>query len=82
MSKDTRSIPAAFRGYLLPRSSYQSLIDTCDQLRLLSEFTQSRSSFPERLFIQADALAELFSRAAAHMELALSVIVPDGPEPT
>jgi len=81
MSKDTRSIPAEFRGFLLPRSSYHSLIDTCEQLRLLSEFTQARSSFPERLVIQSDALAELFSRVAGHMDLALSVVVPHGPNP-
>jgi len=82
VSKDTRPIPAAFRGYLLPRSSYQSLLDTCAQLHLLSEFTQSRSNLPESLFIRSDALAELFSRVATHLEHALSVVVPDGPEPT
>ena len=81
MSKDTRSIPAAFRGYLLPRSAHDSLIQTRDQLRLLAQFTQARSESPEYLVITPDALSELFERAAAYVDDALSVAILDTPKP-
>lgn len=81
MSKESRTVPAAFRGYLLPRCAHDSLIDTRDQLRLLSEFTQSRSENPEALVIRPDALSELFARVAAHLDDALSMIVNHGPDP-
>jgi len=81
MSKDTRSIPAAFRGYLLPRSAHDSLIHTRDQLRLLAQFTQARSESPEYIVIPPDALSELFERAATYVDDALSVAVCESPEP-
>jgi len=81
MSKDSRSIPAAFRGYLLPRSAYESLIETREQLRLLAEFTQARSELPERIVIRPDTLSEMFERVAGYLDDALSLAVYDGPEP-
>jgi len=75
MSKDPRKIPATFRGYLLPRSAHDSLIDTRDQLRLLSQFTQARSETPESIIISPDALAELFERIANHLDDALATAV-------
>lgn len=81
MSKDTRPIPAAFRGYLLPRSAHDSLIDTRDQLRLLAQFTETRSEQREVLFVTPDALSELFDRVANHLDDALSAAVRDPPHP-
>ncbi|UTA52744.1 hypothetical protein L3D22_10080 [Lysobacter soli] len=81
MSKDTRSIPAAFRGYLLPRSAHDSLIHTRDQLRLLAQFTEARSESSEYIVIPPDALSELFERTASYVDDALSLVVHHGPEP-
>jgi len=75
MSKEPRKIPAEFRGYLLPRSAHDSLIDTRDHLRLLSQFTQARSEIPESIIISPDALAELFERVANHVDDALATVV-------
>ena len=80
MSKDTRSIPAAFRGYLLPRSAHESLTHTRDQLRLLAQFTQARSESPEYIYVHPDALSELFERIAGHVDDALSVAICESPE--
>ena len=79
MSKDSRSIPAAFRGYLLPRSAHESLTHTRDQLRLLAQFTQARGESPEYIVIPPDALSELFERVANYVDDALSVAVCDSP---
>lgn len=81
MSKDTRSIPAAFRGYLLPRSAHDSLIQTRDQLRLLAQFTEARTEPAEYVVLSLDALSELFERTAAYVDDALSVVVLHGAEP-
>jgi len=83
MSKDFRSIPAAFRGYLLPRSAYESLIETREQLRMLAEFTQARSELPERIVIRPDTLSEMFERIASYVDdaLLLAVCADDEPEP-
>ena len=82
MSKETRAIPAAFRGYLLPRSAHDSLIHTRAQLRLLAQFTQARSGSPEYIVIPPDALSELFERVASHVDDALSVAINEAPGPT
>lgn len=81
MSKESRTVPAAFRGYLLPYCAHDSLIDTRDQLRLLSEFTQARSDTPEALLLRPDVLSELFARVATHLDEALSLVVRHGPDP-
>jgi len=81
MSKDTLAIPAAFRGYLLPRSAHDSLIHTRDQLRLLAQFTQARSDAAEYIVIPPDALSELFDRTASYVDDALSVVIQHGPDP-
>jgi len=81
MSKESRPIPAAFRGYQLPLSAYESLIQTRDQLRLLAQFTQARSETPENLYIPSDALSEMFERIANHVEDALSAAVCESPGP-
>jgi len=72
-SKDSRSILAAFRGYLLPRSAYESLIETREQLRLLAEFTYAHSEPPERILIRPGSLSEMFERVAAYLDDALSL---------
>lgn len=75
MRKDPRSIPAAFRGYLLPTGAHESLVHTRDQLRLLAQFTEARSAQREVLFVTPDALSELFDRVANHLDDALTVAV-------
>ncbi|GAA5081741.1 XAC0095 family protein [Lysobacter panacisoli] len=82
MSKDTRTIPAAFRGYLLPRSAHDSLVQTRDQLRLLAQFTEARSDAREYIVLTPDSLSELFDRVANHLDDALSATVHDGPMPS
>ena len=81
MSKDTRSIPAAFRGYLLPHSAHDSLIQTRDLLRLLAQVTEARTDPTEYGVLSLDALSELFERTAAYVDDALSLVVQHGPEP-
>ncbi|UTA53518.1 hypothetical protein L3D22_14310 [Lysobacter soli] len=81
MSKDTRSIPAAFRGYLLPRSAHDSLVQTRDQLRLLAQFTEARTEPTEYVVLSLDALSELFERTAGYVDDALSLVIQHGPEP-
>ena len=81
MSKEPRTVPAAFRGYLLPRSAHESLIETRDQLRLLAQFTEARSKVPEVIYLRPDALSELFDRLATYVDDALSVAVCESPEP-
>lgn len=81
MRKDPRSIPAAFRGYLLPTCAHESLVHTRDQLRLLAQFTEARSEQREVLFVSPDALSELFDRGANHLDDALSAAVRDAPPP-
>lgn len=81
MSKDTRTIPAAFRGYLLPRSAHDSLVQTRDQLRLLAQFTEARSDAREYIVLTPDALSELFDRVANYLDDALSSAIHDGPAP-
>ncbi|GAA5081883.1 XAC0095 family protein [Lysobacter panacisoli] len=82
MRKEARSIPAAFRGVVLPHSAHESLVRTRDQLRLLAQLTEPRGDAPETVFVSPDALAELFDRVAHHLDDALSVVVDDGAEPT
>ena len=77
MRKEARSIPAAFRGYVLPHSAHESLMRTRDQLRLLAQLTEPRGDAPETIFVNPDALAELFDRVAHHLDDALSVAVQD-----
>ena len=77
MSKEPRTIPAEFRGYLLPRSAYESLIQTREQLRLLAQFTEARSERIENLYLSSDALSELFERVASHVDDALAAVVED-----
>ena len=77
MSKESRSTPAAFRGYLLPRSAHESLIHTRDQLRLLAQLAQARSDSPEYVYVHPDALSELFERTAAYVDDALATVVVD-----
>ena len=81
MSKDTRSIPAAFRGYLLPRSAHDSLTQTRDQLRLLAQLTEARREPTEYVVLSLDALSELFDRTASYVDDALSLVIQHGPEP-
>ena len=81
MSKDSRSIPAAFRGYLLPLSAHESLIQTRNQLRLLAQFTEARSEASEYIVIPPDSLSELFERIATYLDDALSCGVLESPEP-
>jgi hypothetical protein len=81
MSKDTLAIPAAFRGYLLPRSAHDSLIATREQLHLLAHFTEPRCEPAGYFVVPPDALSVLFGRIAAHLDDALSVVVQHGPDP-
>jgi len=81
MSKDTRSIPAAFRGYLLPRSAHDSLTQTRDQLRLLAQLTEARREPTEYVVLSLDALSELFDRTASYVDDALSLVIQHGAEP-
>jgi len=81
MSKDTRSIPAAFRGYLLPRSAHDSLTQTRDQLRLLAQLTEARSEPTDYVVLSLDALSELFDRTASYVDDALSLVIQHGPDP-
>jgi len=77
MSKEPRKIPAAFRGYLLPRSAHDSLVQTRDQLRLLAQFTEARGDQPENLYVLSDALSELFERVAGYVDDALAAVIED-----
>ena len=81
MSKDTRSSPAAFRGYLLPRSAHDSLVQTRDQLRLLAQFTEARTEPTEYVVLSLDELSELFERTAGYVDEALSLVIQHGPDP-
>ena len=80
MSKDALAIPAAFRGYLLPQSAHDSLITTREQLHLLAQLAEPRGEASGYLVLPRDALAELFTRVAQHLDDALSAVVRLGPE--
>jgi len=81
MSKESRSIPAAFRGYQLPLPAYESLIRTREQLRLLAQFTEARSEASEYIVIKPDALSEMLERIATYVDDALPSAVCESPGP-
>ena len=81
MSKDTLAIPAACRGYLLPRSAHDSLIATRDQLYLLAQLTEAHTRPAGYVVVPPDSLAELFDRFGCYVDDALSAVIAHRPEP-
>ena len=77
MQKEVCSSPAALRGMLLPDFAHHKLVQTRDQLLLLSQLAESRRGDPDEyeFRIQPDALAELFDRLASYLDEVLGCVV-------
>jgi len=77
MQKDVCRPRAALRGVLLPDFAHQKLMQTRDQLLLLSQLAESRRDDPldYEFRIQPDALAELFDRIAFYLDEVLGCAV-------
>ncbi|WP_342315683.1 hypothetical protein [Lysobacter sp. FW306-1B-D06B] len=80
MSKDTLAIPAAFRGYLLPRSAHDSLIATREELYMLSHFTEPRCDPAGYFVVRPEGLCALFGRLGRYLDDVLSTVVLHGPD--
>lgn len=77
MQKDVCRSPAALRGVLLPDFAHHKLVQTRDQLLLLSQLAESRGdeSGEYEFRIAPEALAELFDRMALYLDEVLGSAV-------
>ncbi len=77
MQKDACRSNAALRGVVLPDFAHHRLIQTRDQLLLLSQLAEPRGSEPEEfeLRITPDALSELFDRMASSIDDVLGCVL-------
>ena len=77
MQKDVCHSPAALRGVLLPDFAHHKLVQTRDQLLLLSQLAETRGDEPSEyeFRIQPEALAELFDRMALYLDEVLGCVI-------
>ena len=77
MQQEVCRSPAAFAGVLLPDFAHHKLMQTRDQLLLLSQLAEPRRGDPldYEFRLQPEALAELFDRMALYLDEALGCAV-------